>query len=86
MELSKPALPLASVLASISIGALDGLFPLTLPVASLGGVPAGLLASRRHSPSTLAFNSYAGLWSDAVMSTLQNSVLEVIRYRCEAAS
>jgi len=30
------------------------------------------------------FNGYAGLWSDAVMSTLQKSILEVIKSRSEA--
>jgi hypothetical protein len=29
------------------------------------------------------FNAYAGLWTDAVMRTLQGSILEVIRRRCE---
>ena len=29
------------------------------------------------------FNAYAGLWTDAVMKTLQNSILQVIRARCE---
>ena len=29
------------------------------------------------------FNSYAGLWSDAVMQNLQTSILEVIQHRCE---
>jgi hypothetical protein len=29
------------------------------------------------------FNAYAGLWTDAVMRTLQNSILGVIRARCE---
>ena len=29
------------------------------------------------------FNGYAGLWTDAVMSSLQQSILEVIKHRCE---
>jgi hypothetical protein len=29
------------------------------------------------------FNGYAGMWSDAVMASLQQSILEVIRQRCE---
>jgi hypothetical protein len=29
------------------------------------------------------FNSYAGLWSDAVMRSLQQSILEVVKNRCE---
>ena len=32
------------------------------------------------------FNWYAGMWSDAVMKTLQGSILEVIQRRCEAAA
>jgi hypothetical protein len=31
------------------------------------------------------FNGYAGLWSDAVMKALQESILEVIKNRCEAS-
>jgi hypothetical protein len=31
------------------------------------------------------FNGYAGLWSDAVMRSLQQSILSVIRDRCEYA-
>lgn len=30
------------------------------------------------------FNGYAGLWSDAVMRSLQSSILEVIQKRCKA--
>ncbi|HEX4007582.1 MAG TPA: hypothetical protein VHX60_15510 [Acidobacteriaceae bacterium] len=30
------------------------------------------------------FNGYAGLWSDAVMRSLQKSILEVLKARCEA--
>jgi hypothetical protein len=29
------------------------------------------------------FNNYAGLWSDAVMQSLQTSILQVIQHRCE---
>lgn len=32
------------------------------------------------------FNGYAGLWSDAVMKSLQESILQAIRKRCEAAA
>ena len=31
------------------------------------------------------FNGYAGFWSDAVMRSLQNSILEVLKTRCEQA-
>lgn len=30
------------------------------------------------------FNGYAGLWTDAVMQSLQTSILQVIQHRCEA--
>jgi hypothetical protein len=29
------------------------------------------------------FNGYAGLWTDAVMQSLQTSILQVIQHRCE---
>jgi hypothetical protein len=29
------------------------------------------------------FNAYAGLWTDAVMNSLQSSILEVVQHRCE---
>lgn len=32
------------------------------------------------------FNEYAGLWSDAVMRSLQTSILQVIRNRCEQSA
>jgi hypothetical protein len=32
------------------------------------------------------FNGYAGLWSDAVMKTLQKSILEVVKNRSEAST
>jgi hypothetical protein len=32
---------------------------------------------------TTDFNGYAGFWSDAVMESLQKSILQVIRTRCE---
>jgi hypothetical protein len=32
------------------------------------------------------FNDYAGLWSDAVMKSLQNSILAVVKARCEATA
>ena len=32
------------------------------------------------------FNAYTGLWSDAVMRNLQQSILEVVKHRCESAS
>jgi hypothetical protein len=41
--------------------------------------------SSRHRLST-DFNWYAHLWTDAVMSDLQNRILYVVRQRCQAAS
>jgi hypothetical protein len=32
------------------------------------------------------FNGYAGLWSDAVMKSLQERILQVIKSRCESGS
>jgi hypothetical protein len=45
-----------------------------------GGVDLHLSSAERLSTD---FNGYAGMWSDAVMASLQQSILEVIRKRCE---
>jgi hypothetical protein len=45
-----------------------------------GGVILHLESEQRLSTD---FNGYAGLWTEAVMSSLQESILEVIRKRCE---
>ncbi len=42
-----------------------------------------LQLSSRQRLST-DFNAYAALWSDAVMSDMQNNILQVVRNRCEA--
>ncbi len=42
-----------------------------------------LLHLTSHQRLSTDFNGYAGLWSDAVMQTLQTSILEVIQHRCE---
>lgn len=42
-----------------------------------------LLHLTSHQRLTTDFNGYAGLWSDAVMSNLQSSILTVIGHRCE---
>jgi hypothetical protein len=49
--------------------------------------PAGknisvLYLSSRHILST-RFNTYAGLWSDAIMRDIQQNILLVIKHRCE---
>ena len=41
--------------------------------------------SSRERVST-DFNAYAGLWTDAVMRDLQQSILEVVQHRCETSS
>ncbi len=43
-----------------------------------------LLHLTSHQRLSTDFNSYAGLWSDAVMGSLQSSILQVIQHRCEA--
>ncbi len=45
-----------------------------------------LLHLTSHQRLSTDFNGYAGLWSDAVMSNLQSSILEVIQHRCERPS
>lgn len=47
-----------------------------------GGVILHLSSDERLSTS---FNLYAGLWSDAVMRSIQESILKVIKQRCEKA-
>ncbi|WP_353063060.1 hypothetical protein RBB77_17440 [Tunturibacter psychrotolerans] len=44
-----------------------------------------LLHLTSHQRLSTNFNSYAGLWSDAVMQNLQTSILNVIQHRCEHA-
>ncbi|MGI4830631.1 MAG: hypothetical protein ACRYFU_20915 [Janthinobacterium lividum] len=48
-------------------------------------VPDGTILLHLSSRQRLStdFNPYAGLWTDAVMRTLQNSILGVIKARCE---
>jgi hypothetical protein len=57
---------------------LDGRYSLE-PVSD-GTIILHLSSRQRLSTD---FNAYAGLWTDAVMRTLQNSILDVIRTRCE---
>jgi hypothetical protein len=47
-----------------------------------GGVLLRLVSHERLSTH---FNPYAGLWTDAVMRSIQSEILEVIRKRCEGA-
>ena len=49
---------------------------------SLPGGDTLLHLSSRQRLST-DFNAYAALWSDAVMSDMQNNILHVVRNRCE---
>ena len=57
---------------------LDGEYQ--LEPASDGTIVLHLRSRQRLSTD---FNAYAGLWTDAVMRTLQNSILGVIKVRCE---
>ncbi len=60
---------------------LDGQY--TLEPLSTHDVLLHLSSTERLSTD---FNGYAGLWSDTVMRTLQNSILQVIKRRCEATA
>lgn len=42
-----------------------------------------LLHLTSHQRLSTDFNPYAGVWSDAVMQSLQSSILQVIQHRCE---
>lgn len=42
-----------------------------------------LLHLTSHQRLSTDFNDYAGLWTSAVMSNLQGSILQVIQHRCE---
>jgi xanthosine utilization system XapX-like protein len=43
-----------------------------------------LLRLTSHERLSTHFNPYAGVWTDAVMRSIQNQILEVIRKRCES--
>jgi len=59
---------------------LDGEYRLE-PLAN-GNIMLHLTSHQRLSTN---FNGYAGLWTDAVMQSLQTSILAVIQHRCEHA-
>jgi hypothetical protein len=42
-----------------------------------------ILHLRSRERLSTHFNAYAGLWTDAVMRDIQNSILQVIKHRCE---
>lgn len=42
-----------------------------------------LLHLSSHEQLSTDFNGYAGLWTDAVMRSIQTSILKVIQHRCE---
>lgn len=52
---------------------------------SLEPLPNGdtMLHLTSHQRLSTDFNGYAGLWSDAVMQSLQQNILQVIQHRCE---
>jgi hypothetical protein len=43
-----------------------------------------LLRLTSHERLSTHFNPYAGLWTDAVMRSIQNQIMQVIRKRCES--
>ncbi len=55
----------------------------TYTIESLPGGKVRLHLASRHRVST-RFNVYSGLWADAIMRSIQDNILEVIRRRCEA--
>ncbi len=44
---------------------------------------AVILHLRSRERLSTNFNAYAGLWTDAVMRSIQKSILQVIKHRCE---
>jgi hypothetical protein len=60
-------------------GVVDGFYR----IEPLGDGSVRLYLSSRHRLTT-HFNQYAGLWTDAVMSDLQQDILEIVRKRSEA--
>ena len=55
----------------------------TYTIEPLPGGKVRLHLASRHRIST-RFNVYSGLWADAIMRSIQDNILEVIRRRCEA--
>jgi len=51
--------------------------------AAAGTVILHLMSRERL---TTDFNGYAGFWTDAVMQSIQRSILQVIKRRCESAT
>jgi hypothetical protein len=45
-----------------------------------------LLRLTSHERLSTHFNPYAGVWTDAVMRSIQNQILQVIRKRCESGT
>lgn len=45
-----------------------------------------LLHLTSHQRLNTDFNAYARLWTDAIMSDLQQSILEVVKHRCESVT
>ncbi len=45
-----------------------------------------LLRLMSHERLSTHFNPYAGVWTDAVMRSIQNQILQVIRKRCESGA
>lgn len=60
---------------------LDGKY--RIEPAQNGDVILHLVSHQRLSTD---FNGYAGLWTDAVMQSLQTNILQVIKHRCESST
>ncbi|MDR3735165.1 MAG: hypothetical protein P4L10_06470 [Acidobacteriaceae bacterium] len=80
-----PSIPSTTLDEHVTIGGeyfdvLDGRY--TIEPQQDGSIRLRLVSQERLSTD---FNWYAGLWSDAVMRSLQQSILEVIQHRCESA-
>ncbi|RFM33760.1 hypothetical protein [Chitinophaga silvisoli] len=70
-----------------SFNTLDDLYGV-MTVGFLFGVPMGLGAlaiflSRGHFKLSTPFNFYAGLWAKWIMQDIQDTILQVLKTRCE---
>jgi len=54
-------------------------------IEPLEGGAVRLVLTSRHRVSTM-FNVYAGAWADLVMRSIQQTILGIIRARCEAGA
>ena len=85
IEADTKHIPATSLDEHVTIGGryfdvLDGEY--RLEVLPAGGTRLHLTS---HHRLTTTLEPYAGLWSDAIMRSIQRRILEIIRYRCEHA-